>query len=802
MPGEVDVRLSPRIPREEWIAAMQALARDARLAMAQAGRQAGIAFRTNFELASGAGLALRGAAGGRGPLLLPPGRGGVFPGGGEARALGFGGPSGLILPGARGVPVAGDLGIVRAIGPSGRQTGGFFAREAYVQDFIRRNYPAAGPLAIGTGDPDSLSGYGRQRTTILPPRGPFSAGTRDRQFVDNLYGNVFGDALNVDSSDVTGDGTRPGYIRGPDTRYGARGGAGRPTSYYVGDFNRDSLEDLQSGQRESTRDRATTGGAASRGPVRGGASAAAAGAAAAGRGGGGGGAGRGGYASSVRQQRFGDLLLGSATFAPRGLRAPLLGLGFASRFGGTLGLAGVAVGGSAGVAALLTARAARGYNLRGSPVPANAEAADAIRDLRNAASSAAGALTETFGPAMVGVISEIADALNAIADYGTGLGARNDPNLEGAARYGQATSRVFGGLYHLGRAGVSVAGAYDLDAFLEGGFDFDSPTRDRLRESYRALTGTQQRGGPVDRVPTVLPQHFDEILVRGRTGYGQITDRAQEITVIGDAAREAARERDEELRQLNSQRASDYGVGRQLHSLRALDSAITRREATVVREEEYQYTSNVLIEERIRLERDLSAAIAEETQLRYRLIQQEAARALNIPSEQRGLNVALSELRQFSGVTPSTSGYPRQLQLGELLGDIGGQLAGLEGASLDALFERATRPNLSSPPNDGDIGRYIQEFVSDQYNFDLPNSFVDLYDQQIGSARATDASEQLALQREEIETRQINNDRLSDLNDVMDELTITMNAFFGNILSATGGQADFFFPRSEYGGPR
>ena len=413
MPGEVDVRLSPRIPREEWIAAMQALARDARLAMAQAGRQAGIAFRTNFELASGAGLALAGAAGGRGPLLLPPGRGGgVFPGGGEARALGFGGPSGLILPGARGVPVAGDLGIVRAIGPGGRQTGGFFEREAYVQDFIRRNYPAAGPLAIGTGDPNSLSGYGRQRTTFVPPVGPFSVGTRSRQFVDDRYGaSLFGDALNVDSSDVTGGdgGGRPGYVRGPDTRYGSRGGAAQPRYYYAGNLDRENLEYLQAGQRESVRDRATTGGAASRGPVSSGRAAAAAAGAAAGRGGGGG--GRGGYASSVRQQRFGDLLLGSATFAPRGLRAPLLGLGFASRFGGTLGLAGVAVGGSAGVAALLTARAGRGYETNGRTVLANADAAQAITSLTTAASSAADQMTQTFGPAMVGVIEEIGAAL-------------------------------------------------------------------------------------------------------------------------------------------------------------------------------------------------------------------------------------------------------------------------------------------------------------------------------------------------------------------------------------------------------
>ena len=534
MPGEVDVRLSPRIPREEWIAAMQALARDARLAMAQAGRQAGIAFRTNFELASGAGLALRGAAGGRGPLLLPPGRGGILPGGGEARALGFGSRSGLILPGATALPIAGDLGIVRAIGPSGRQTGGFFEREAYTQDFIRRNYPTGGPLAIGTGDPDSLTGYGRQRTTILPPRGPFIGGTRDRQFVDNLYGS---NLLDVDSSDVTGDG-RPGYIRGPDTRYGARGGNASPRYYYAGGFREESIQDLQAGQRESARDRATTGGAASRGPVSSGRAAAAAAGAAAGRsGGGGGGAGRGGYASSVRQQRFGDLLLGSATFAPRGLRAPLLGLGFASRFGGTLGLAGVAVGGSAGVAALLTARAARGYNVSGSPIPANAEAADAIRDLSNAASSAAGALTETFGPAMIGVIEQIAAALDAIGDYGTGLGRRNEPNLEGAARYGQAASRVFGGLYHLGRAGISVAGSYDLDAFLEGGFDFDSPTRNRAREAYRAFTGTQDQGGPIDRVPTVIPTDAAQQSFLARTGYGEITSQRQ---IIENARREAA----------------------------------------------------------------------------------------------------------------------------------------------------------------------------------------------------------------------------------------------------------------------
>ena len=838
MPGEVDVRLSPRIPREEWIAAMQALARDARLAMAQAGRQAGIAFRTNFELASGAGLALRGAAGGRGPLLLPPGRGGILPGGGEARALGFGSRSGLILPGATALPIAGDLGIVRAIGPSGRQTGGFFAREAYVQDFIRRNYPTGGPLAIGTGDPNSLSGYGRQRTTILPPRGPFSVGTRDRQFVDNLYGS---NLLDVDSSDVTGDG-RPGYIRGPDTRYGARGGNASPRYYYAGGFREESIQDLQAGQRESARDRATTGGAASRGPVSSGRAAAAAAAAGAAGGGGGGGAGRGGYASSVRQQRFGDLLLGSATFAPRGLRAPLLGLGFASRFGGTLGLAGVAVGGSAGVAALLTARAGRGYETNGRTVLANADAAQAINSLTTAASSAADQMTQTFGPAMVGVIGDIAIALDAVAGFSEGAGRRNEPNLEGAARQGQATSRVFGGLYHLGRAGVSVAGSYDLDAFLEGGFDFDSPTRDRLREAYRALTGTQDQGGPVGRVPGLVATNADA-LFQAQYGRG-LTDVGQARVEFRNNLGEVAQQREERLRQefsdqiahdfrdvlggvggavggglfdnnraaihgqinireareqrlaFNEQIAYDYrdilgGVGGAVgggafdNNRAAIRGQINIREAREQRldEENFNYAQSGLIEERIRLERDLNSVIAQETQLRYRLIQQEAAEALDVPSEQRGLNVALSRLREFTGVTPSTSGYPNQLQLGDLLGNIGGQLAGLEGPSLDALQERSG----------GNIGRHIQEFVSDRYNFNLPNSFVDLYNQQVGSARATDASEELSLQREEIEIRQTNNDLVEDLNDVIGEL---IELFRTNLNPYTAR-----FPSSEFGGP-
>ena len=220
--------------------------------------------------------------------------------------------------------------------------------------------------------------------------------------------------------------------------------------------------------------------------------------------------------------------------------------------------------------------------------------------------------------------------------------------------------------------------------------------------------------------------------------------------------------------------------------------------------EDFSYTQSGLIEERIRLERDLNSVIAEETQLRYRLIQQEAAEALDVPSEQRGLNVALSQLREFAGVTPSTSGFPNQRQLGDLLGNIGSQLAGLEGPSLDALLERSssttdTRPFAVKREGTQSVGRYIQDFVSDRYNFDLPNSFVDLYNQQIGSARATDASEELSLQRQEIEIRQTNNDLLGDLNDVMDE--------FINLLSTNpvAEQAARFytsyFPSSEFGGP-
>ena len=98
-------------------------------------------------------------------------------------------------------------------------------------------------------------------------------------------------------------------------------------------------------------------------------------------------------------------------------------------------------------------------------------------------------------------------------------------------------------------------------------------------------------------------------------------------------------------------------------------------------------------------------------------------------------DVTSSTPGRFTSVTPSTSGYPNQLELGDLLGNIGGQIAGLEGPSLDALQE------ISG----GNIGKYIQEFVRDRYNFDLPNSYVDLYNQQIGSARATDASEELII---------------------------------------------------------
>ena len=217
-----------------------------------------------------------------------------------------------------------------------------------------------------------------------------------------------------------------------------------------------------------------------------------------------------------------------------------------------------------------------------------------------------------------------------------------------------------------------------------------------------------------------------------------------------------------------------------------------RREADAQRQEDiedFNFTQNNLIGERIRLERDLNSVIAQETQLRYRLIQQEAAEALDVPSEQRRLNEVLSRLTAFRGVTPSTSGVPQQRQLGDLLGNVGAQLAGLEGPSLDALQE------ISG----GNIGRYIQDFASEQYNFNLPNSFVDLYNQQIGSARATDASEELSLQRQEIEIRQTNNDLLGDLNDVMDEFINLLST--SSVVEQAASFYTTYFPSSEFGGP-
>ena len=143
--------------------------------------------------------------------------------------------------------------------------------------------------------------------------------------------------------------------------------------------------------------------------------------------------------------------------------------------------------------------------------------------------------------------------LNAIAGGAGGLGARNEPNLEGAARYGQATSRVFGGIYHLGRAGVSVAGSHDFQGFLDEGFDFDSPTRNRVREAYRAFTGTQDQGGPIGRVPGLVATDADALCSKLTYGRG-LTDVGQARVEFRNNLGEVAQQREERLRQVAQER--------------------------------------------------------------------------------------------------------------------------------------------------------------------------------------------------------------------------------------------------------